>query len=117
MSEEERNVKLEEIMIRHPELMTEEELKNLEWKQSFLKASVLFTLLSPIYSAHHFRLIKKNPIYKAWGLNRIFIIPAISFFCLTYSAIDHSKANKKMIARYLSGITDYEINNFDALYI
>ena len=60
--------------------------------------------------------MKQNPQYRKAALKRVFIMPLISFAMLTYSGKDMQDFCGRMVSKYLQGITDYEINNFEALF-
>jgi hypothetical protein len=109
-------VKLTEILLRHPEMMTEKERQSLGWRQSFLYAAMGYAAVSPFYCMYAYRLISKNPQYRPVALRKIFFVPCVSLLWLAYSAYDLSTTYEKLTGRYLGGITDYEITNFDALY-
>jgi hypothetical protein len=44
---------------------------------------------------------------------RVLIMPLISLCFVTMSASDYTKYNDKMVTKYLGGISDNEINNFE----
>ena len=43
-------------------------------------------------------------------------MPLISLAMITYSGKDMQDFCGRMVSKYLQGITDYEINNFEALF-
>ena len=63
-----------------------------------------------------FKVIRQNPAMKTHALRRIFLMPLVSLGMLLYSEKIIKDYVTELSTKYLNGITDYEIVNFDALY-
>lgn len=115
-TQRERDIKLSRIIYDHPEMLTQQERETSQWKQSFFYAATGYTILTPFYSMYMFRVIKKQPQYRQAGVRRMLIMPLLSLAWLAWSANSLQKHTDIMVAKYLNGITDYEIHHFDQMY-
>jgi hypothetical protein len=116
LTQREREIKLSKIIYNHPEMLNQQERETSQWKQSFFYAASGYAFLTPLYSAYMFRVIRKQPQYHKAGVRRIFFMPLLSLVWLTYSASALQKHTNILIAKYLNGITDHEIHNFEQMY-
>ncbi len=60
--------------------------------------------------------MKQMPEIKNAAMKRIFIMPFISLGLLAYGGSDYQKMMDNMANKYLQGISDHEIANFDQIY-
>ena len=97
-------------------MLTEDESWNLTWKERMFKVSLGYTFFTPLYAMYLFRFMKEQPQHRNHALRRVFFMPIMSICMLGYSAKITQEFLKEMSNKYLGGITDYEIMNFEALY-
>ena len=71
-------------------------------------------LLSPIYCLWQWRLSEGKLSQKA--LRRMIILPAFPIFMFLYGTHDLFWYSERMAKKYLDGMTDLELTNFEQIY-
>jgi len=75
-----------------------------------------YTFITPIYSIYLLRMIRQQPAYRTAGMRRMLVMPLLSLGWLALSGSSFQRTSDDLVRKYLNGITDYEIQNFEVLY-
>jgi len=97
-------------------MLNSDEQSNITWKERMVFLAVGYTLATPFYVFYLARLVKKSPEFKNYAIARILFMPAMSFGMLWYSSKVTQEYLDVLQNKYLAGITDEEIANFDNIY-
>lgn len=116
-SANERKMALAKIIYRHTEILTKEEANKLAFWSSLIMASALFTIIVQLpLTIKYSILVRRDPVKNRHLLKWIYGMPAVAFPTFLLGQFKTDQYAIKMSQKYLSELSDFEIDNFESFY-
>ena len=97
-------------------MLTESERSNLKWNERLLVLGAFNAILVPTWLIYAWTRAANNPDLKKVLQPRVVAGSVSCLIILMLCQHEHKKYSDKLVGKYLSGISDYEMNNFDMIY-
>eukprot|EP00347_Sterkiella_histriomuscorum_P003476 403364152 len=112
-----RELFINDIILKHPDILTEDEQLNLVKRKEWMSFSLMMGLASIPYSVFLTIQARRHPSRRREYIRRIFVLPFLPAALIYYHGNKQRKQLMEFQQKYFSHLSDQDLDNFESYYV